>query len=168
MNRTDCPPWLAGAVTAALLPPLWAAFSETIGIPFGWCALACGGIYAASGGKDAPKMTGGFAMGAIWGWLAHLMISQTMLPHGPTLFLTLCLLGFLAVALSSTILRKATFLPAWLGGWALSLGILGTSQRGAVSTLAGILAAMLAGVWYIGVFSDWIQSLLSKALKGKR
>lgn len=168
MNQKACPPWLAGAVTVALLPPLWAVFSETIGIRFGWCSLACGGIYAACGGKNAPRITGGFVMGAVWGWLADRMISLTVLPHGLTLFLTLCLFGFLAVALSSTVLRKVTFLPAWLGGWALSLGILGVSQAGTVSTMAGILAAMLAGVWYIGVFSDWIQAHLAKALKDKK
>lgn len=161
--------WVAPAVTTALLPPLWAVVSEWADIPFGWCALAVAGIYAAAGGapQNAKRISGGCVMGTLWGMLATAILRSQRLPHAALLFLTLCVLGFLAVMLAEGCLKKYCMLPAWLGSWALALGIFGTSGESLGRTFFKLLLAMLAGVWYIGVFSGWITQKIQRGLGAK-
>lgn len=158
--------WLPTAVTIALLPPLWAVISEYIGISFGWCALAGAGIYVAAGDniKNAPKISGGFIMGSIWGVAATKMIGSQLLPHSLLVFLTLCVLGFAAVFLSINLMDRFTYLPAWLGSWALSIGVMGTGGERNLVTLVKLIIALLVGVWYVGAFSSYITHRISNAI----
>ena len=70
------------------------------------------------------------------------------------------LLGGLAVLLSA-LAPRFIFCPAWLCGWAIGLTILspvGFSGMGSLPLQIG--AAMLVGVWYVGVFLNLVQKRL--------
>lgn len=160
--------WLPTAISVALLPPLWAVFSASIGIRFGWCALAGAGVYAAAGGKRelAMPISGGFLLGSFWGLAASALIGSNILPHTVLVFGTLCILGFAAVYLSLTHLRKWTCLPAWLGSWALSIGVMDSGEP-RLLILLKLALTLMAGVWYVGVFSDWVAGRIRNWLLGK-
>lgn len=66
----------------------------------------------------------------------------------------------LAVLLSA-LAPRFIFCPAWLCGWAIGLTILspvGFSEMGSLPLQIG--AAMLVGVWYVGVFLNLVQKRL--------
>jgi hypothetical protein len=74
-------------------------------------------------------------------------------------------MGGLAVIIGS-ILEKFIFVPAWLAGWAIGLTIMGPMDPANLGTMPlQIGAAMLAGVWYVGVVGDLFQKLLIKIFK---
>lgn len=84
------------------------------------------------------------------------------LPFGadPNLFCTLFVLGGLAVLLSA-LAPRFIFCPTWLCGWAIGLTILspvGFSGMGSLPLQIG--AAILVGVWYVGVFLNLLQKRL--------
>ena len=73
------------------------------------------------------------------------------------LFLTLFALGGLAVIISG-IFPRWIYCPAWLCGWAIGLTVLspvGWENLGTLPIQIG--AAMLAGVWYVGVFLNLVR-----------
>lgn len=159
---------LPTAIAIALLPPLWAVISSCAGIEFGWVALACGGIYVAAGDdiKKAPSISLGFIMGCVWGYLADKCMQIQLLDANLTVFLVLCIMGFLCVIISFTILDNKVYLPAWLASWAVALGIFGqASHEHVLGTFVKLLIAMLAGVWYIGAFNNYFQRCLRNRRK---
>lgn len=162
---------LPTAIGIALLPPIWAVLSELGGIQFGWIALAAGGIYVAAGDniQNGLKISGGFFMSCIWGYIAtKILQSYPGINHYLLLFLVLCIMGFICSILALTILEKVTYLPAWLGGWAIALGTFGqTSQDSMEITFIKLLIAMLAGVWYIGAFNNYFQNSIRKKMNKK-
>jgi len=161
---------LPTAIGIALLPPIWAVVSNWIGIEFGWIALACAGIYVAAGDdiKQGSPISGGFLMGCIWGYIATEILQYSGINHDVLLFLVLCTMGFISVMLSFTILEKFVFLPAWLGSWAISLGIFGqVGLNSALHTFIKLLLAMLAGVWYVGALNHYIQKVIRKKMSKK-
>ena len=84
------------------------------------------------------------------------------------LFLTLFFMGGIAVLIGET-LGRFIFTPAWLCGWAIGLTIMGALPVAELGSLPWqIAAAMLAGVFYVGICVDLFQKWLLKLLKKKR
>lgn len=163
MKKIDRETWLL-ALLIALLPPIWAVLAPVFGIKTGAVALICAGVYVAAGNdsKKALPMSLGFLAGDLWAVCA--MWTMSILPFGASgnVFVTLCLFGAAAVLISSA-LPKLFYTPAWLCGWAIGLTVMdpmGVSNLG--STPVQIAAAMLAGVWYVGVFLDAVHRKLRK------
>ena len=147
------------ALLIALLPPLWAVLAPTLGVQTGAVALICAGVYVAAGNdrKKALPMSLGFLAGDAWA-VAALRIME-LLPFGGNgkLFVTLCLMGALAVLIASA-LPRVFFLPAWLCGWAIGLTVMGPMELKLLGTTPlQIAAAMLVGVWYVGVALDAVH-----------
>lgn len=155
------------AVGVAFLPPLWAVLSELLGISFGWAALACGSVYVSAGSriKNAGTISGGFFMGAVWGLLATKILQTDILPHRILLFVTLCIMGAACVILGVTVLYKVVYIPAWLGGWAVALGVFSASEESLGAAFVKLTVAMLSGVWYIGVFNGIFQKNISEKIR---
>ena len=159
------------ALCIALLPPIWAVAAPYLNVTTGAVALICAGLCAANGDQasDAVRISIGFLLGDFWAWLAVWIMD--VLPWNPSLelFCTLFVLGGLAVLLSA-LAPKWIFCPAWLCGWAIGLTIMapgGFSQVGTLPLQIG--AAMLVGVWYVGVFlnlvRNWMLRLVAKRQK---
>ena len=153
---------LALAISIALLPPIWAVVSGHLGITCGAVALICAGIYASAGNKVelGLPMSLGFLLSDLMAVCAIWMMENLPFPPDVNTFLTLAVLGFLAVMLC-TRLQKVFFLPAVLSGWAVGLTVMGPLGFGGLGTMPiQVAIAMLAGVWYAGfavdVFSRWI------------
>ena len=144
------------ALLIALMPPLWAVLAPTLGVQTGAVALICAGVYVAAGNdrKKALPMSLGFLAGDAWA-VAALWV-MNLLPFGENgnLFVTLCVMGALAVLIASA-LPKVFFLPAWLCGWAIGLTVMGPMEL-KLAPLQ-IAAAMLVGVWYVGVALDAVH-----------
>lgn len=154
----------------ALMPPVWAVLSPYIGVSTGAVALICAGLYVANGNKrkDAVKISIGFLLGDLWAVLAVMIMES--LPWNPNieLYVTLFVLGGLAVIIGETV-PKWIFTPSWLCGWAIGLTIMGPMKTAALGTLPiQIGAAMLAGVLYVGVGVDAFQKVLIRRLSGEK
>ncbi|SEA37915.1 Protein of unknown function [Pseudobutyrivibrio sp. ACV-2] len=152
------------AFTVALLPPIWAVLSPYIGVTVGAVALICAGLFACLGNdiKKAIPVSMGFVLGDVWAVVALQIMAHSSLNPNLTLYLTLFVLGGLAVILGS-IGEKVIFVPAWLAGWAIGLTIMGPMDINLIGSMVPQIAvAMLAGVWYVGVVGDLFQKLLIK------
>lgn len=151
----------------ALLPPIWAVLSPYMGITTGAVALICAGLYVTNGNqiKDAVKITMGFLAGDIWAFLAVQIMAAMNLNPNAELYITLFVLGALAVIIGESI-PKIVFTPSWLCGWAIGLTIMGPIAPEELGSLPiQIGAAMIAGVVYVGIGVDKFQGLLKKMLK---
>lgn len=147
------------ALLIALLPPLWAVLAPTLGVQTGAVALICAGVYVSAGNdrKKAVPMSLGFLAGDAWAVLALWVMSVLPFGGNGNLFVTLCLMGALAVLIASA-LPRVFFLPAWLCGWAIGLTVLAPMGLGNLGTTPlQIAAAMLVGVWYVGVALDAVH-----------
>lgn len=147
------------ALLIALLPPLWAVLAPTLGVQTGAVALICAGVYVSAGNdrKKAVPMSLGFLAGDAWAVLALWVMSVLPFGGNGNLFVTLCLMGALAVLIASAVPR-VFFLPAWLCGWAIGLTVLAPMGLGNLGTTPlQIAAAMLVGVWYVGVALDAVH-----------
>lgn len=154
----------------ALLPPIWAVLSASVGITTGAVALIVAGVYVANGNKikDAPKIAIGFLLGDLWAVIAITIMEKLQWHPMLELFLTLFFMGGIAVLIGET-LSRFIFTPAWLCGWAIGLTIMGALPVAELGTLPWqIAAAMLAGVFYVGICVDLFQKWLLKLLKKKR
>lgn len=157
------------ALGIALLPPIWAVLSPVFGVTTGAVALICAGLYVTNGNKvrDAFKITVGFLCGDCWAVLAIFIMEKLGLNPSLELFLTLCVLGGVAVLVGEN-LPKIIFTPSWLCGWAIGLTIMGPLKMAELGTLPiQIGAAMIAGVVYVGIGVDAFQKMLIK-LFGKK
>ena len=152
------------AFCVALLPPIWAVLAPYIHVSTGAVALICAGMYVASGNdrRNAIKLSTGFLLGDLWACAALFVMYLLQWNEDLELFLTLFVLGGLAVLLSALVPGFISC-PAWLCGWAIGLTILSPAGwEGIGSVPFEIAAAMLAGVWYVGVFLDLVQKKLLK------
>ena len=155
---------LTMALCIALFPPIWAVLAPHFGVQTGAVALICAGLYAANGNreKDALPLSLGFLAGDAWAVLAILLMEKLNWNPEIELFCTLFLLGGLAVVICS-LLPKVFHMAAWLGGWAIGLTIMAPGGWEAVGTTPlQIGAAMLVGVWYVGVLVERIHQRLSR------
>ena len=155
----DC---LTLALCVALLPPIWAVLSPYFGIQTGAVALICSGLYAANGNRerDAVSMSLGFLLGDVWAVLT-LWLTESLNWHPEIeLYLILLVMGGAAVIVSS---HFPAFLSctAWLTGWAIGLTVMGTKGIAELRSYPlQIAGAMLAGIWYVGVFVERIHRCL--------
>lgn len=150
------------AFCIALLPPIWAVAAPYVGVTTGAVALICAGLCAANGDKaaDAPRISAGFLLGDFWAWLALVVMDKMTLNPDFEVFITLFVMGGLAVILSG-FFPKWIFCPAWLCGWAIGLTIMTPVGLAGIGTLpVQIGAAMLAGVWYVGVILNIVRDKL--------
>lgn len=158
LNREN----LTLALCIALFPPIWAVLSPKFGIEVGAVALICAGVYAAAGNRTelAVPMSLAFLAGDVWAWLAMWMMALLPFGQGASVFVTLFVMGGAAVLIAS-LLPKLFYCPAWLCGWAIGLTVMGPMELTALGTMpVQIGAAMLAGVWYVGVLVEWIHQKL--------
>ena len=154
------------ALGIALLPPIWAVLSPYAGITTGAVALICAGLYVTNGNKvsDALKITVGFLCGDIWAVLAIFIMEKMNFNPNAELYVTLFVLGGIAVLIGETI-PKIVFTPAWLCGWAIGLTIMGPMSIAEIGTLPiQIGAAMIAGVVYVGIGVDAFQKKLIRII----
>ncbi|PJI06964.1 MULTISPECIES: DUF1097 domain-containing protein [Clostridium] len=157
------------AFCIALFPPIWAVLAPHIGVTTGAVALICAGLYVTNGNKvsDAVKISLGFLMGDFWAVFALFIMNYLPFNKDINLFITLFILGGLGVIISA-LLERWIFCPALLCGWAIGLTILAPVGYGRLGTLPiQIGAAMLVGVWYVGVGVNKIQIGIEKCLEGK-
>lgn len=155
------------AMLIAVMPPLWAVVSPYMGNNVGPIALIAAGIYAANGNKfgDAHKIALGYLAGDIWALAAAGVMASTPLNPDLTLFLTLAVLGFLAVIISS-VFDKFIYMPAWLAGWAIGMLTMNLDTDTPILSLTvQIAVAMLVGVFYVGALLDKMHRLLNGAKK---
>lgn len=154
------------ALGIAILPPIWAVFSPYMGISTGAVALICAGLYVANGNKskDALKIIVGFLFGDLWAVIAINIMAYMNLNPNIELYITLFILGGLAVIIGESF-PKFIFLPAWLCGWAIGLTIMGPidpNMIGSLPTQIGV--AMIFGVLYVGIGVDIFQKFLVKII----
>ena len=150
------------ALCIALFPPIWAVLSPHFGVEVGAVALICAGVYAAAGNqtKLAVPMSLGFLAGDAWAVAALWMMELLPFGQSASVFLTLFLMGGLAVLIAS-LFPKIFYCPAWLCGRAIGLTVMGPMDRQNLGSMPlQIGAAMLAGVWYVGVAVEWIHQKL--------
>ncbi|MGN1382049.1 MAG: DUF1097 domain-containing protein [Eubacterium sp.] len=157
---------LSLAFLVALLPPAWAVLAPHLNISVGPTALICAGIYAANGNKlsDALKISLGYLAGDLWALLSAVITASSAAEKtGPSLllFLTLFVMGFLAVIISQS-LPKVFYLPAWLSGWAIGMLTLNLARGASVLSLTiQTGTAMLVGVFYVGALVDKLQKVMA-------
>ena len=155
------------ALSIALLSPLWAVLSPYIGITTGSVALICAGVYVANGNKlaDASKITIGFLCGDVWAILALFIMETLPFSKNIVLFITLFVLGGLAVIIGE-IGHKFIYTPSWLCGWAIGLTIMGSMSFSKLHSLPlQIAVSMIVGVFYVGVGVDLFQKALIRIIK---
>ena len=154
----------------ALLPPIWAVLAPYIGISTGAVALICAGLYVTNGNKakDGLKIMIGFWLGDLWAVLAIIIMDCLTWSQDLELFLTLSILGFLAVIIASSF-ENIIFLPSWLCGWAIGLTIMASENMMNIQGLSiQIAVAMAVGIWYVGAGVDWFtRCVLKKDIKRK-
>lgn len=168
MKKLNRPVWTL-ALCIALFPPLWAVLAPYIGVQTGAVALICAGVYNASKEpKRAVKMSLGFLAGDAWAVLALLIMDRLSWNPDLELFLTLFVLGGVAVLIAS-LLPKVFYLPAWLSGWAIGLTVMAPMGFAAIGTYPlQVGVAMLVGVWYVGVFIDAVHRLMNSRKQGEQ
>ena len=157
------------ALGIALLPPLWAVLSPYFGVTTGAVALICAGLYVAhgKGSKSALKIALGFLLGDLWAVIAVAVMASLDLNPNLELYLTLFVLGGVAV-LVGELFSRYILLPAWLCGWAIGLTIMGPLSPGDIDSLPlQIGAAMIAGVFYVGAGVDLFQRTLVNLITRK-
>ncbi len=150
----------------AFMPPVWAVLAPFIGVDTGAVALICAGLFVANGNRrqDTFKISLGFLLGDLWALTAVWIME--ILPWNPNveLYLTLFILGGIAVIVGET-LSKVIYTPAWLCGWAIGLTIMGPVKVDRIGTLpVQIGIAMLVGVIYVGVGVDAFQKMMVRRL----
>lgn len=158
------------ALGIALLPPVWAVLSPYLGIRTGAVALICAGLYVTNGNKkeDAFRIGFAFLLGDLWAVLAVWFMETVNFNPDLELYLTLFVLGGLAVLIGESF-RSFLFTPAWLCGWAIGLTIMGQMKLSELGTLPiEIGVAMIVGVGYVGVGVDAFQKLLLKKFQKER
>lgn len=158
------------ALGIAGLPPLWAVVSPFWGVSTGAVALICAGLYVANGNKrrDAVKITIGFLLGDFWAVTALRMMSILEINPHLELYLTLFILGGLAVILGE-LFSRFIYLPSWLCGWAIGLTIMGPLSLEELGSLPlQIGASMIVGVVYVGIGVDLFQKALVSLIVKKR
>ena len=150
-------------------PPLWAVASSILSVRTGAVALICAGLYAMNGKrKDAANITAGLFAGDLWAGTAVILQSWLSVKPEIGMFITLCFMGMLAVLISGAFSDYISC-PAWLSGWAIGLTVLGENGltygiKYMLALQGQIAVSMFVGVWYVGVFAEYIHTLLEKKI----
>ena len=152
----------------AVFPPIWAVLAPYLKVDVGVVALICAGLYVTNGNKlvDAPKITIGFLLGDLWGWLAVNVMQNSSWSAEVTTFMTLFLLGGVAVIIAA-MRSEMIHCPSWLCGWAIALTVLSPLERSLQGSYAiQIAVAMIVGVWYVGAFLNTVQQCILRFTEG--
>ena len=172
MNNKKSATVLSMAGSIALLPPIWAVLSGHIGVRFGAAALICAAVYASAPPEKGRglRISLGFLLGDLWAVLSLGMMAR--LPFAPdvSLYVTLFIMGGLAVLISG-IFDRFIFCPAWLGGLAIGLTILTLTEKTEADRLplpVQIAISMLMGIWYVGFAGDQFAALLRRIISNKK
>ncbi len=90
------------AICIAIFPPIWAVLAPHIGIEIGAVALICAGVYVTNGNKeqDALRIIIGFLIGDLWACAALLIMNYFNFQKDIEMFITLFMLGGLAVLIA--------------------------------------------------------------------
>lgn len=151
------------ALLIAILPPIWAVASPYLGNSVGPIALIAAGIYGTNGNRfeDAHKIALGYLAGDIWALICTLIMAKTPFNPDLTLFITLAVLGFLVVIIS-TLFAKYIHMPSWLAGWAIGMLTMNLDKVTPLGSLTvQIAVAMLVGVYYVGALLDKIHRMIN-------
>ena len=166
------------ALLVAFIAPLWAAITAYFGLLTGAVALICAGLYVANGMilANALKITLGFLLGDIWGWLAFMAIPQVAGMIGNlyvAIFLVLFVFAGIAVFIGCY-LYKIFDLSALLSGLSIILVVLLLSANpglpeghtiDAFRLVWHVAIAMVGGIWLVGVL---ITELHKKFMSPKK
>lgn len=128
--------------------------------------MICAGLFVASGNRrqDTIKISIGFLLGDLWAYIAVRVMETQQWNPNVELYITLFVMGGLAVIIGETFSRMI-FTPSWLCGWIIGLTIIGPMKVNEIGTLPiRIGVAMLAGVIYVGVGADAFQGMLVRRL----
>lgn len=128
--------------------------------------MICAGLFVANGNRrqDTIKISIGFLLGDLWAYIAVRVMKTQQWNPNVELYITLFVMGGLAVIIGETFSRMI-FTPSWLCGWAIGLTIMGPMKVNQIGNLPiQIGAAMLAGVLYVGVGVDAFQRMLVRRL----
>lgn len=151
------------ALLVGILPPTWAIISPYIGIRVRPIALIAAGIYGANGNKfkDSFKIAVGYIAGDIWSLIAMTVMRKTPINSIFTLWMTLFVLGFIAVIISAKF-PKYIYLPSWLAGWAIAMLSMNLDTSTPIIRMTiEIAVAMLVGVYYVGALIDKIHKVVN-------
>ena len=157
------------ALCIAILPPIWAVLAPYLSVDVGAVALICAGLYVTNGNKlmDAPKITIGFLLGDLWGWLAVNAMQNSSWNADVTTFMTLFLLGGAAVIIAA-MRSEIIHCTSWLCGWAITLTVLSPLEQGLQGSYAiQIAVAMAVGVSLSGR-RDAVFPFLDRLRRGGR
>ena len=78
-----------------------------------------------------------------------------------TLWMTLFVLGFIAVIISAKF-PKYVYLPSWLAGWAIAMLSMNLDTSTPIIRMTiEIAVAMLVGVYYVGALTDKIHKVVN-------
>lgn len=101
----------------AFMPPIWAVLAPFIGIGTGSVALICAGLFVANGNRrqDTVKISVGFLLGDLWAYIAVWVMETLQWNPNVELYVTLFVMGGLAVIVSETF-SSMIYTPAWLCG----------------------------------------------------
>lgn len=157
---------LVFAFCVAFFPPFWAVAAPFVGVKTGAVALISAGLYAASGNhpSDALRVSLGLLFGDLWSVLTIWMMSWLQWSPEIELYLILFVLGGAAVIFGE-MLDRVFYTPAWLGGWAIGLTIMGDLPLRELNTLPlQIGVAMLVGTYGVGVCVGAFQNRVLRLL----
>lgn len=114
--------------------------------------------------QDTIKISIGFLLGDLWAYIAVRVMETRQWNPNVELYITLFVMGGLAVIIGETFSRMI-FTPSWLCGRVIGLTIIGSMKVNEIGTLPiRIGVAMLAGVIYVGVGVDAFQGMLVRRL----
>ena len=140
------------AFGVAAFPPIWAVLAGKIGVAIAPVALVVAAIYVAANGNTALgiRQSLSYALSVVWTLIALKMVGGLPFPQPVNLYITLFIMGGLAVLIAG-FLPQIFDLAALLGGWAIGLTIFTTiGDPGSLALPIQLLIAELVGVWYVG------------------
>ena len=150
------------AFCIAFFAPVWAILGPYIGITTGAVALICAGLFTEAGNtiKQALPVSVGFLLGDVWATTVVELLKVMPFTNDINLFLLLFVFGGSAVLIASQ-MPKHINLSAWLAGFAIGLTIMSPVSKLGTLPLQ-IAISMLVGVWYVGVFVNFVMEKLNR------
>lgn len=157
-------------LSVGIIVPIWGTFHSLIGIEMTWPAFASSALFFAANCKieDSMNIAFGHAVGVVWGMMFLNILNFTGFAQYDSqvvLFITLCILGMLAVFVTSIGFKLLSHLPSLFSGWAITVGALGsTSLVNWGNQPLDVLLSTAAGIFIVGVGISKIQSYLLKKI----
>lgn len=159
---------LALLLSVGIIVPIWGTFHSLIGIEITWPAFASSALFFAANCKvkDSMNIAFGHAVGVMWGIMFLSILNFPKFAQYDSqvvLFITLCILGMLAVFVTNIGFKLLSHLPSLFSGWAIAVGGLGSIPLvNWGNQPLDIFLSTAAGVFIIGGGISSIQSYLLK------